>query len=266
MRRQLLEIDHDRIGRRRDPNELADAAHAFKAPGRILEIVVVQILDRLADADRLFDRPGRVRVEPQAGLGEGRAKRARHLDIMVWRKHAALQLVRSEAVTSGQILRMGDDFIGGRLTTLPRLGIRQPIEEIAREWHSFAHRAAEQVAGTNAKLLSGRVHAGHFKRRMDLQAVVIERGRRVHDLPTQLLKLERIMSLQIGQQPPHGRFRRFTAAAHLAEADNALVGDHLDDRADEPAPMGAACMPKRRFERHGDRGGADIDDFHVLVP
>ena len=53
---QLLEIDHDRVGGDRDAHGRADPAHAVQAPDRVLVVVVAQVLDRLAEADRLLQR------------------------------------------------------------------------------------------------------------------------------------------------------------------------------------------------------------------
>ena len=59
------------------------------------------------------------------------------------------------------------------------------------------------------------------------------------------------------------RLGRLAAAAHLAQPDEPVVGLHLDDRADEPAPVAAVGVAQRRFERHRHRGGADVDDLHA---
>ena len=60
----------------------------------------------------------------------------------------------------------------------------------------------------------------------------------------------------------HRRHRRFAAAAHLAEADEAVVGLDLDDRADESAPMAAVRVPQRRLEWHGHGCRADVGNLH----
>ena len=57
-------------------------------------------------------------------------------------------------------------------------------------------------------------------------------------------------------------FGRFPAAAHFAEADEAVIGFDFDDGADEAAPVAAVGVAQRGFERDGDGGGADVGDFH----
>ena len=60
-------------------------------------------------------------------------------------------------------------------------------------------------------------------------------------------------------------FGRFAAAAHFAEADEAVVGFDFDDGADEAAPVAAVGVAQRRFQRDGDGGGADVGDAHTLL-
>jgi len=98
---------------------LPQPAHAFKAPGRILEILVVQPLDSLADPDRLFHRPGRVGIEPQPVLGKSSAKGTHHLDIVVRMKHPALELVGLEAMAGDKTAGVGDDLVGSGLPPRP---------------------------------------------------------------------------------------------------------------------------------------------------
>ena len=59
---ELLEIDDHRVGGERHADLLAHAAHAVQAPGRVLEVVVAQILDGPAEADRLLDGEGGVGI------------------------------------------------------------------------------------------------------------------------------------------------------------------------------------------------------------
>src|ERR1700683_3137212 len=63
---ELLEVDHYRIGRGRNVDEAAKPPHSLQAVGRILEIVVVEVLDRLADTDAFLDAPHAVRIDAQA--------------------------------------------------------------------------------------------------------------------------------------------------------------------------------------------------------
>ncbi len=97
---------------------------------------------------------------------------------------------------------------------------------------------------------------------MKLQAVVVERGGRIHDLPAQLLELQRIMADEIGLEAGDRLLGRLAAAAELAEASQPLVGLHLDDgRTERPqcAPFG---VPQRRLERDGHRRRLQVGDLH----
>ena len=69
-----------------------------------------------------------------------------------------------------------------------------------------------------------------------------------------LLEARRVVPDEVRLHRAEDRLGRFAAAAHLAEADEPVVGLHLDDRADEAAPVAAVGVAQRRFERHGDRG------------
>jgi len=62
---KLLEIHYDRVGRKRDAQFLARAAHPCEAEDRILEVVVVQIFNRSPEADSLLGRPDAVGVESE---------------------------------------------------------------------------------------------------------------------------------------------------------------------------------------------------------
>ena len=110
-------------------NAVAQPPHAFEAPGRILEIVVVEILDRLADADRLLDRPDAVGIEPQAVAGKGGGERAEHLDVVIGREDPALQLVRLEAVWRLRSPGVRDDLVGGGLAAAAGLRVGVAIED-----------------------------------------------------------------------------------------------------------------------------------------
>ena len=68
---ELLEIDDHGVSRRGNAHELTNAPHAFQTPGRVLEIIILELLDRLADSDRLLDAPCAVRIETQQVVGEG---------------------------------------------------------------------------------------------------------------------------------------------------------------------------------------------------
>ena len=127
-RRELLEIDHHRIGRRRDRDAVTQAPHAFKAEAGILEIVVADVGDLARDADRFFDRPDTVGIEAELVAGEGVRECREHLDVMVGRKHAALQFVRLEPVEPLLPLGLSDNLVGRILVAKTGLFVGHPIE------------------------------------------------------------------------------------------------------------------------------------------
>ena len=62
---ELLEIDHDSIGRERYANHFASAAHAVQAVYGILQVIVTQALNCLAETNRLLRGPDAVGIETQ---------------------------------------------------------------------------------------------------------------------------------------------------------------------------------------------------------
>src|SRR5215469_18668163 len=63
--RELLEVDDNRVCRGWNADCLAHSAHPLEAPGRIFEIIVVEILDSPGDADGFLNGPGGVWIEAQ---------------------------------------------------------------------------------------------------------------------------------------------------------------------------------------------------------
>ena len=62
---ELLEIYDDGIGGEGDASHFAGAAHAVQAEHRVLQIVVAQTLDGLAEADGLLGGPDAVGIEAE---------------------------------------------------------------------------------------------------------------------------------------------------------------------------------------------------------
>src|SRR5690554_2359712 len=62
---ELLEIDHDGVRGQRHPHLVTNTTEAVKTEDRILQVIVSDVLDVLAEPDRLFGRPHTVRVEPE---------------------------------------------------------------------------------------------------------------------------------------------------------------------------------------------------------
>src|SRR4029450_12859761 len=115
-------------------------AHAVQAEHRILEIVVVEILDRAAEANRLLGRPDGVGIEADAIARPGLGERAEAFELVVGMKDAALQLVRRETVLLLERLRVRDELPGGPDLASLVAGIAE--EEIRRERHAIAERTA----------------------------------------------------------------------------------------------------------------------------
>src|SRR5204862_7948035 len=110
-------------------------------------------------------------------------------------------------------------------------------EQVRRERHAVAQLPAEQIVHRPTELLAEDVEAGELEGGEDLRAVVVERCGRVRDLEAHLLELRRIVADEVTLHRPKRRLRRFTAAAHLAESSQAVVGIDLNDRADETSPV-----------------------------
>ena len=92
--------------------ELPQPAHPLQSVGGILEIVVVQIGDRMANANSLLHAPHAVGIETQRRFGECRAERAKNFDVVVGREEPAFQLVRLEAVAGDQVFGVRDHVVG----------------------------------------------------------------------------------------------------------------------------------------------------------
>jgi hypothetical protein len=71
------------------------------------------------------------------------------------------------------------------------------------------------------------------------------------------------VAYEITLESAESGLRGLSAAAHLAEADQAVIRLHLDDCANEPAPVAAVSMPERRFKRDSDGGCSDISYLHT---
>src|ERR671913_372250 len=96
--RQLLEIYDHRVGGERYLHLLAHAPHTVESPGRVLVVVVVQILYGQAEADALLDAEGGVGIEPQGIFGERAGQGPVALQFVFRWVDAPLELVRGEAV------------------------------------------------------------------------------------------------------------------------------------------------------------------------
>jgi hypothetical protein len=138
------------------------------------------------------------------------------------------------------------------------------IEQIAGEGNFLAERAAQQIAGADAKLLADEVDASELDCGVELRAIVVKGGCGIADFPVELLELERIVAEQMGLQAANRGFRALAAAAHLSEANKTVVRFDFDNSADKAAPVRSVRMAKGRFQ--GDRygGGTNVYDFHFF--
>src|SRR5690606_23187053 len=111
---------------------------------RILEVVVAQPFDALAERDRLLGRPDTVRIEPEAILGEGLRQRVVAGQLVLRLEYAALELVDPEAVRLAQRGRLRDELLHRSYLSRPvRVGI--PEEEVGGERHPVPQPAAQNI-------------------------------------------------------------------------------------------------------------------------
>ena len=91
---ELLEIDDDGVRGERQAQLLAGMPHTGEAEDRILEVVVVEILNCASEPDGLLRRPDGIRIEAERVAGEGLGHRAIALEVVRRREDAAFELVR----------------------------------------------------------------------------------------------------------------------------------------------------------------------------
>ena len=156
--------------------------------------------------------------------------------------------------------RVGDELFGSPHFAAAGLRVVVAKEEVARELDLVAQLAAQESVDRHAELLTHDVEACELDRRVELRAVVVEARRRIADREPHCLEPEYVMAAQVVGERRERACRVFAAAAHLAQADVAVVRFHFDDRAHEPAPVRAVAVEQRRFERHGHRRRADRGD------
>src|SRR4029077_12780462 len=124
-----------------------------------LEIVVVQILDALAEPDGLLGRPHRVGIEPERITRERLGERAIALELIGRRKDAALELVRLEAVGLLELARVLDELLAGAHLARAVARIRIPKKQIRRERNAIPDLAAQDVVDGDVPLLAQDVEA-----------------------------------------------------------------------------------------------------------
>src|SRR5918995_6287072 len=160
-----------------------------------------------AEADALLDAEGGVGIEPQGIFGERAGEGPVAPEFVFWRIDATLELVRGEAVLLLEPPGMLHQLVGAPDLRLPRLGIRVPEEEVAREGHPVPELAAEQRVNRDSELLPHKIQAPKLYGGMKLGAVVVEAGCRVHDLEPERLELEGVMADEVGLETFEGLLR-----------------------------------------------------------
>jgi len=229
----------------------------------VLEVVVLDVLDPLAEPDRLLGGPDAVRVEAEAVARERVREGPVALQLVLGWEDAALELVRGEPVALLERAGLGHELFDRADLPGAVLRVRVPEEEVRGERHPVTQAAAQELGHGHAPFLPQDVEARELQSGEDLRAVVIERRRRVGDDEAQLLDARGIAPEQIGLQALESGDGAFTASAHLPEPHVPVVGLDLDDGANETPPVAAVRVAERSVERNGDGRGPDVDDLHL---
>src|SRR5579884_1921179 len=179
-------------------------------------------------------------------------------------KYAALELVAFEPEAALHLARGLDELIDGPNLTRSGFRIRVAEEAICRKGHAIAQRPAQNVAYRHAPGLPQNIQASEFQCREHLRAIVIERSGWIRDQKTHLLDAGRITSHQIRLHRAEDSFGRFSAAAHFAQTNQAIVCFDLNNGSYEAAPMTTIRVTKRGFERHRHSSRPDVPDLHGM--
>ena len=107
------------------------------------------------------------------------------------------------------------------------------------------------------------IEARELQRRQNLRAVVIERRRGIGDEEPHFLQTRRIVADEVGFHGAKSGFGGFAAAAHFAQADEAVIRFYFDDGAYKAAPVAAIGVAQRGFERDGNGRRANVGDSHT---
>src|SRR5205814_169777 len=86
--------------------------HADETKHRVFEVVVVEVLDRAPEPNRLLRRPDGIRIEAETIARECGSERAITLEIVLERKHAAFQFVRAKPILRLQYPGMRNELVG----------------------------------------------------------------------------------------------------------------------------------------------------------
>jgi hypothetical protein len=253
----LFEVHDDGVGGERNAKALPRLAHPVEPIHGIFKIIVIQVFDRASESNSLFGRPDGIGIESNPVARHRGRERPITFEIVFKREDAALELVRSKAVSLLQRSRVLDDLLD-RADGALAVRVRITEEDVRGERDAIAHPAAEDVADRYAPRLTQQIKARELERRHDLGPVVVERGGWIGEHEAHLFQPRRIAAHERRSHRQDSRDRRLAAAAHFAETDQAGVAFDLHDRSDEAAPMAAVRMPQRRLQRHRYRRCADV--------
>src|ERR1039457_6120445 len=261
---ELFEVDHHGIGGQRHAHLFAGAAHAGEAVDRIFQVIVAQALNGLAETDGLFGGPDGIGVEAVGVARQFTGESAIGFEFVILGKHAGLHLVTGEAKAAFQGASIFQHLVDGADLALSGGGVGVTEEAVGGKRDAVAQASAEDLGDRHAPGLSENVEAGEFQRGQNLRAIVVKGRGGIGDEEAHLLEAGGVVPHQIRFHGAERRLGRFAAATHFAQPDDAVIGLHFDDGADEPSPVAAIGVAQRGLERHRDRGGADIPDLHIL--
>ena len=108
--------------------------------------------------------------------------------------------------------------------------------------------------------MAGNIDASELERGQQLLAIVVQTGGRVGDFPAQRFELQRVVAEDVRLETANCQLGAFPAAAQLAQANQASVGEHLDDGAHKASPVHTVGVPQRRLEWNADGRGAKSAD------
>ena len=260
--RQLLEPDDDGIRGQGHADALAHAPHAVQPVHRILEVVVVQVLDVPAEPDGLLRRPDPVGVEAQAVVRERGREGPIAFQLVARWKHAALEFVGAESALLFQGTGLGDELLQGPHLAGAVYGVGVAEEQVRRERHLIAQAAPEDLGYRHAPGLAQHVEAGELDGGEELRPLVVQRRGRIGDEEAQLFDPPRVAPDEVRFQGLGRGARALATTPQLPQAHEAGVGLDLDDRPHEAAPVAAVGVAQRRLERYGDGGRANVGNLH----
>src|SRR5678816_664953 len=174
VRRQLFKVHDHGICSERNPDHFPRAPHSVQTKHGIFKIVVLQVLDGLAESYSLFCGPHSVWIKSKRVLRKCCGKGTIRFKFIVGRKNSAFDLVRRESVLLSQFPCMPDHLIDGAHFACSVFGIWITKEAIRRELHPVSNAAAKDVGNRNAPGLPENIETRKLQRREDLSSVVVE--------------------------------------------------------------------------------------------